>query len=136
MKKYKWLYAIPAVVGVYLIYLQLRKKSVPKLSEVVVPPTIPPVGSPSTYPLKTGVYNSSAVELLQGVLNRALPSGKKLVVDGDFGPKTEEALYSITMKRVINNSSEFQSVIDDVNEIISQEEEVENGQFDPTGIFK
>lgn len=125
MKKYKWLYAVPAVIGVYLIYLQFKKtrpKPV-KLDDVVVPPpnTNTNTGTP-VYPLKNG-SNNDTVKVLQGVLNMALPTPnpnmasskktiEKLVVDGDFGSKTEEALYVLTNKRQINSAAEFQAVID------------------------
>ncbi len=130
MKKYsKWLYAVPAAVGVYLIYLQFRKKKQGKpinLDTVVVPPNVPPTTGggtiPAVYPLKRGSKNDT-VEVLQSVLNMALPTPNpvmvssrttinKLVVDGDFGPKTEEALKILTGKTQVSSASDFQAVID------------------------
>ena len=137
MKQYsKWLYAIPALVGVYLIYIQIKKKKAKpiKLEEVVIPP-ISVVGGvtggggvSSVYPLKIGSRNDT-VELLQGILNTALPTPNpvmisskrtidKLVVDGDFGPKTEEALSVLTGKKQINNPTEFQFVVDKVKNLV------------------
>jgi len=148
MKKYKWLYAIPAVVGLYLIYLQIKKKKPSiKINEVVVPPNVPTnTGGVSVYPLKKGSKNDT-VKLLQGILNMSLPmpnpyiiSGgtiNKLVVDGDFGSKTEAALNAIAGVKQINSASEFQSVITSVKNSSNYSDSNDSGGlFDPSGVFK
>lgn len=67
------------------------------LSKVVVPTT------PSYYPLKRGSINT-AVGALQTLLNS---SGQTLVIDNNFGSKTEAALLAVFGKTQVANSAEF-----------------------------
>ena len=101
------LYGIPVLIGIYLIYRQLRKKSpyVPPFTPkpVVTPERTPTqVSSGCKFPLKKGVYNCDLVEQLQWALNH-IPSTyyeqttnlvkyRPLKEDGDFGEKTEAVL--------------------------------------------
>lgn len=119
------LFAIPVLVGVYLIYRQFRKPKVtPRdiqqkqvaINEVKNTPKSIPNPTPScSYPLKKGLYNCSLVKELQKALNSypepvisRLGSNKvlsPLVEDGDFGAKTEEYLMSLTSELAINKQS-------------------------------
>lgn len=112
--KKNWYYLIPVAIGGYLIYRQFSKKNDPKadapnpnplVNNVVVPiPT-------SDFPLKRGSKNNT-VGSLQALLNTALKSqGKELlVVDNDFGPKTEIALNSIYGKNSVANQTDFDAL--------------------------
>lgn len=57
----------------------------------------------SAFPLKKGDYNSNFVKSLQAHLNE--DKGEKLMVDGDFGQKTEDAV-----KRLQNPFETYKSV--------------------------
>lgn len=50
--------------------------------------------------LKKGVYDSAEVKFLQQLLNQVQPTGI-IAEDGDFGPKTEYKLFSVTGKKEI-----------------------------------
>jgi hypothetical protein len=110
LKKYQktLLYAVPILIGAYLIYRQFRKGS-KKVSSPVQNPYVQPSPTPSTntttrsdFPLKLGSKNNF-VKSLQWMLNNATnktrqnmgawnPANTKLVEDGIFGAKTESAL--------------------------------------------
>jgi hypothetical protein len=114
-KKYL-LYAIPLLVGGYLIYKQFARGS-KKTEDVPLPEPPTPLPSPSspsgssTYPLQVGSKNSS-VGALQSLLNTALQCQNKtlLVVDNNFGSKTEAALMALTNKSSVNSYAEFESI--------------------------
>ena len=57
----------------------------------------------SAFPLKKGDYNNNYVKSLQAHLNENF--GEKLMVDGDFGQKTEDAV-----KRLQNPFETYKSV--------------------------
>lgn len=114
-KKLIW-YSLPILVGGFLIYKQFSrgKRSGEDVPQPPVP--TPPIGgggtpATSTYPLSRGSKNST-VGSLQSLLNTALACQGKtlLVVDDNFGSKTEAALSSITGKTSIGSSSEFEAV--------------------------
>tara|TARA_R110000868_G_scaffold24901_2_gene97569 strand:- start:715 stop:1401 length:687 start_codon:yes stop_codon:yes gene_type:complete len=114
-KKLIW-YSLPILVGGFLIYKQFTRG---KKQGQDVPPPPPPTPSPdpigggsvSTYPLRKGSKNST-VGSLQSLLNTALACQNKtlLVVDDNFGSKTETALNSLTGKTSIANSADFEAV--------------------------
>jgi hypothetical protein len=58
------------------------------------------------YPLKKG-SNNIAVGDLQRLLNY---KGQKLVVDNDFGAKTEAALFAVFGKKQVSSATEFASL--------------------------
>jgi hypothetical protein len=106
------LYGIPVLLGIYLIYRQLRNKksSTPYIPPITPQPPVNPVRTPEQissnckFPLKRGVYNCDLVEQLKWALNRIpitdLPMNNQINVkkyrplaeDGDFGAKTEAVL--------------------------------------------
>lgn len=106
------LFAIPVLVGIYLIYRQFRPKNVP--GKYIPPPNPKPPVSPTRtttqtnsgcdYPLKKGVYNCDLVRQVQWALNNipitsfattsGVASARPLKEDGDFGPKTESVLIA------------------------------------------
>jgi hypothetical protein len=113
-KKLIW-YSLPILVGGFLIYKQFSRGR-DKRQDVPQPPQTGGSGSigsgsSSSYPLRKGSKNST-VGSLQSLLNTALScSGKTLlVVDNDFGSKTESALSSLTGKTSISNSTDFEAV--------------------------
>lgn len=119
-KKLIW-YSLPVLLGGFLIYKQLSRGK-QKGQDVPPPPTIPPstgggVNSggnsapAATYPLKKGSKNST-VGSLQSLLNTALTCKGKtlLVVDSNFGTKTETALFELTGKKSVANEADFNSV--------------------------
>lgn len=114
-KKLIW-YSLPILVGGFLIYKQFSRG---KKQGQDVPPPPPPTPTPdptggrsvSTYPLRKGSKNST-VGSLQSLLNTALACQNKtlLVVDDNFGSKTETALSSFTAKTSVANTTEFESI--------------------------
>ena len=116
-KKLIW-YSLPVLLGGFLIYKQLSRgrqqgQDVPP-PPVPIPPTGGGSGSSSpaaTYPLKKGSKNST-VGSLQSLLNTALKCKAKtlLVVDNDFGAKTETALFELTGKKSVTSESDFNAV--------------------------
>ena len=94
-KKKMALYAIPIVIGVYLIYKQLIKPAATDKKDInplVIPNISVEEVVTTDFPLKKGSKNST-VNTLQALLNtELLRLGKPLlVVDGIFGTKTEMA---------------------------------------------
>lgn len=129
------LFAIPVLIGIYLIYKQFSKGSsakgkyvpspTPKPNPNVTPaPTTTVHTSPSLpcdYPLRKGVYNCGLVKQLQWALNR-IPSTsydttsnlvkyRPLTEDGDFGPKTEAVLKDFWGSADVANQSEMDIVL-------------------------
>ena len=107
------LFSIPILVGVYLIYRQFRKSKgqpAPTISDNPITNVVQSVVSPKCdFPLKRGVNNCDKVSELQMVLN-SFPQdfpNKPLVVDGDFGGKTEQALMSVFGKKSIDSAAEL-----------------------------
>jgi len=118
------IFGVPVLIGIYLIYLQLRRSKGAKPGNYIPPPTPRPnvsdsgsgsgsgsgssSGSSSTckFELRNGIYNCDKVELLQWALNRIpvtkykntgnLVKYRPLKEDGDFGPKTEAVLMDLT----------------------------------------
>ena len=115
-KKYL-LYSIPLIIGGYLIYKQFARGS--KNNNQDAPPPQPPSPLPSpspsapdnTYPLQVGSKNAS-VGSLQTLLNTALQCQNKtlLVVDNNFGSKTESALMTLTNKSSVKSYAEFDAI--------------------------
>jgi peptidoglycan hydrolase-like protein with peptidoglycan-binding domain len=66
----------------FQVFRNLFKKEIPYSDEKTF--------NDSAFPLKKGDYNNDYVKSLQAHLNENF--GEKLVVDGDFGAKTEEAV--------------------------------------------
>jgi len=77
------------VAGTYLIFVGNPMKDVKKKL------------TDDRFPLKSGSTHSGLVEELQKKLNA---KGQNLTVDGDFGPKTTEALKAVTGKSEITKS--------------------------------
>ena len=117
-KKLIW-YSLPVLLGGFLIYKQLSRgrqkgQDVPPPPPPIIPSTGGSGGGSvpaATYPLKKGSKNST-VGSLQSLLNTALTCKGKtlLVVDSNFGAKTEAALFELTGKKTIENESDFNSV--------------------------
>jgi hypothetical protein len=121
-KKLIW-YSLPVLLGGFLIYKQLSRGKQKGQDVPPPPPTIPPSTSggggasgggntpAATYPLKKGSKNST-VGSLQSLLNTALTCKGKtlLVVDSNFGTKTETALFELTGKKSVANEADFNSV--------------------------
>jgi hypothetical protein len=109
-------YSIPILVGGFLIYKQFSrgKKRGQDVPQPSIPNPITTIGGGSvapTYPLRKGSKNST-VGSLQSLLNTALSCQGKtlLVVDDNFGSKTESALSSLTGKKSISTSDEFEEL--------------------------
>jgi len=118
-------FAIPVLIGIYLIYRQLRKpKAIPRsvqqkqvaIEEVKSTPKAITNPTPlCSYPLKKGLYNCAVVKQLQKALNSypdvmTSRSGSNLLLsplkeDGDFGSKTEEYLIAVTSTLAIEKGS-------------------------------
>lgn len=119
-KKLIW-YSLPILVGGFLIYKQFNRGKLSGQDAPPPPPPAPPIGggsgsgsgssTSSTYPLRRGSKNST-VGSLQTLLNTALNCKGKtlLVVDNDFGGKTEAALLELTGKKSVDSESDFNSV--------------------------
>jgi hypothetical protein len=115
------LVGVPILVGAYLIYRQLRKPKSSGISDIPPPPnnnnnntvsngnggsTPAPV---STFPLRKGSKNAT-VGTLQGLLNTSDRVSPKLVVDNDFGSKTEAALNTVYNKSQIDNQADLDAL--------------------------
>jgi len=102
-------YSLPILFGGYLIYRQFAVKKDDN-SDAKPPPLAPSPATPtnsSDYPLKKG-SNNETVRALQTLLNTALTT--RLIADGVFGTKTENALFQLTGKKSLNSTSEFESI--------------------------
>lgn len=115
-KKLIW-YSLPILVGGFLIYKQFSKGK-NKNEDVPLPPLPPaPIGGggggvpSSDFPLRKGSKNDM-VGSLQSLLNTALAckTSPLLVVDNNFGTKTEAALNDLTGKKSVSSASDFESV--------------------------
>lgn len=108
MDKKKLLYAVPILVGGYLIFKQFTKAKASDKRDVPPPPQQGSTAEISEFPLKKGSRNDS-VKTLQSVLNAELSKlGKPLlIVDGIFGSKTEEALKLVTGKASVQSASDL-----------------------------
>lgn len=111
------LFSLPILVGLYLIYRQLRPhtKTTPSVLKVnPITNTLQSISSEKCdYPLKKGVYNCNKVAQLQSLLNafeQNFPN-KPLIVDGDFGTKTEQALQSVWGTKSIDTESQFDDLM-------------------------
>jgi hypothetical protein len=117
-KKKMALYAIPIVIGVYLIYKQLIKPAATDKKDIN-PLVIPNINVEEVvttdFPLKKGSKNST-VNTLQALLNTELfRLGKPLlVVDGIFGTKTEMALKDVTNKITVQTPQELVAINQDL----------------------
>lgn len=131
-------WSLPILLGAYLIYRQFYKKSVEevasvaKIEEILNEINIKPTYI-STYPLKNGSRDNGSpsnpkglVAVLQKLINTRgyIPSSSKLapfiklVEDGIFGKKTEEAVIYWTGKKSIDNESDLEALKDSlVNKI-------------------
>jgi hypothetical protein len=120
IKKYA-LYALPLLVGGYLIYKQFARGSKNNTQDALPPQPPSPLPTPSrpsspsapdtTYPLQKGSKNAS-VGSLQTLLNTALQCQNKtlLVADNNFGSKTEAALMALTNKSSVKSYAEFEEI--------------------------
>lgn len=129
---------IPVTLGLYFIYLQIKRGNTKKVStntleklkeEVNTTPvsTASSNSSNCSYPIKKGSGSSApckVVSLLQSALNaspKKFPN-KPLAVDGDFGSKTEAALQAVYNKSTIDNAADFDNLLNAIKhewEIIS-----------------
>ena len=125
-------WALPIIFGSYLIYRQFSKKNVEQAEPVAeidkiyqdlnTKPTYT-----STYPLKNGSRDTGSplapkglVVVLQKLINTRgyIPSSSKLapftklVEDGIFGKKTEEAVNYWTGKKSVDNESDLEALKD------------------------
>jgi hypothetical protein len=102
------IFSVPILVGLYLIYKQFSnsKKSAPTAD--ANNPSENTNSTTNPYPLKKGSKNSN-VSSLQSLLNTALTCQNQtlLVVDGNFGAKTEAALNTYFGKKSVENDGEF-----------------------------
>jgi|688.fasta_scaffold00438_55 hypothetical protein len=117
-KKKMALYAIPIVIGVYLIYKQLIKPAATDKKDInplVIPNISVEEVVTTDFPLKKGSKNST-VNTLQALLNtELLRLGKPLlVVDGIFGTKTEMALKDVTSKITVQTPQELVAINQDL----------------------
>lgn len=117
-KKKMALYAIPIVIGVYLIYKQLMKPSATDkkdINPIVIPNVNIDEVVTSDFPLKKGSKNST-VNTLQALLNIELSRLNKtlLSVDGIFGTLTESALKSITGKITVQTPQDLLTISKDL----------------------
>lgn len=122
MKK-KWLwYAIPVLIGGYLIY---RKFAQAKKGEDA-PPNLPKTkdsevvsngkggGKSATakyFPLKKGSKGGKVIELQKAILVYDPTLLPKFGADGDFGSETELAVLKILDQRVINSQQDIDEII-------------------------
>jgi peptidoglycan hydrolase-like protein with peptidoglycan-binding domain len=125
-------WALPILLGAYLIYRQFSKGSVQEVAPVAEIDKIyqdlntKPTFS-STYPLKNGSRDTGSplapkglVVVLQKLINTRgyIPSSSKLapftklVEDGIFGKKTEEAVNYWTGKKSVDNESDLEALKD------------------------
>lgn len=116
------LVGIPVIIGAYLIYRQFRKPKANGLSDVPPPPNnnnnnntisngnggVTPAPA-STFPLKKGSKNNT-VGTLQGLLNTSNLVNTKLVVDNDFGSKTQAALVAVYGKNQIDDQTDLDNL--------------------------
>lgn len=98
----KILFAVPIVVGLYLIVRQLTKgsmqKPLPEPNPEPNPDPTDPVVSPSStdnFPLKRGSKGARVIELQKYILKKDPKALPKFGVDGIFGKETEDALYRL-----------------------------------------
>jgi hypothetical protein len=111
-KKLKYaLYSIPLLIGGYFIYKQFAGKGKEEPAKDVPPPPPPSPETESDYPLKFGSKNSK-VGILQILLNTGLKCQNKtlLVVDNNFGSKTQSALLELSGKKTLISQSEFEAI--------------------------
>ena len=113
-KKKMALYAVPIIIGVYLIYKQLIKPNATDKKDVnpiVVPNVNIDEVVTSDFPLKKGSKNST-VNTLQSLLNTELGKLNKtlLVVDGIFGNLTESALKLVTGKITVDTPQDLVAI--------------------------
>lgn len=108
MDKKKLLYAVPILVGGYLIFKQFTKAKATDKMDVPPPPQQGSTAEITEFPLKKGSRNDS-VKTLQSVLNAELSKlGKPLlIVDGIFGAKTEEALKLVTGRTSVDSATDL-----------------------------
>jgi hypothetical protein len=127
-------WSLPILLGAYLIYRQFSKQSVQEVAPVVkieeilqdVNLNTKPTYS-STYPLKNGSRDTGSplapkglVVVLQKLINTRgyIPSSSKLapytklVEDGIFGKKTEDAVNYWTGKKSVDNESDLEALKD------------------------
>ena len=115
------LVGIPVIIGGYLIYRQLRKPKPNGLSDVAPPPNnnnnntisngngnVEPAPA-STFPLKKGSKNDT-VGTLQGLLNTSNLVNPKLVIDNNFGSKTQAALVAVYGKNQIDDQNDLDNL--------------------------
>ena len=122
MKK-KWLwYAIPIVIGGYLIYRKLTGGSkgedappnVPKENDTKVISNGKGGGvsaSAKYFPLKKGSKGAKVIELRKAILTYDSTLLPKFGADGDFGSETELALLKILDQRVVNSQQDIDEII-------------------------
>jgi hypothetical protein len=117
LKKNLIWYSIPVVIGGYLIYKQLSKGKSDNKDTNTKPPAEQDgkqglaASTVTDFPLLKGKKNNT-VSNLQTLLNTALKCQNRalLVVDGNFGTKTEDALFSLSGKRSIVSATELQDL--------------------------
>lgn len=111
----KILFAIPIVIGVYLIVRQFTKG--PKKSdepliqggETSGTSSSSPIPS-SDFPLKKGSKGDKVKELQRKLLSKDSRSLPKYGADGIFGSETETALKNLFNKTQINDQAELDSL--------------------------
>ena len=117
------IFSVPIVVGLYLIYKQFAISAPPANNDAPPQPEPAPEPAPSpqggggggtisvVYPLQKGSINST-VKSLQTLLNTALSCQNQtlLVVDGNFGSKTQVVLQSLYGKSTIDSLSDFNNL--------------------------
>jgi peptidoglycan hydrolase-like protein with peptidoglycan-binding domain len=104
--KKNWYYLIPVAIGGYLILKQFAK---PAAAKVVVDNNNTQTNT--DFPLQRGSINTTVGDL-QTALNVALQAQGKilLVVDNNFGPKTQAALIALSGKSSVANQAELDSL--------------------------
>jgi len=119
INKKLFLYSIPILIGGYLIYKQLSRGKVRGKDDAPTPSNVTAgkensgtYTAPSgNYPLAVGKKNST-VGVLQTLINTALLCQNKtlLIVDNNFGSKTQAALSSLAGKSSVTNAAELESI--------------------------
>ena len=93
------MWVIGVVIFVVLLLIVMTRKKASAEPKTAMAPSTPPVSSSAPAidehkVLKYGMKDSAEVRMLQRYINNT--DTYNLTVDGDFGPKTREALVALT----------------------------------------
>lgn len=106
----KALFAIPIVVGLYLIVRQLTKKDEkPTPPPTPIDPIIGPLPTPTSsrndsFPLKKGSYGENVKKLQTAIFTINANLLRRYGVDSDFGRETEAAVVNLLGTKTVTEA--------------------------------